>query len=441
MDGNIYASLSRNLAFGIGNFWDPSLSEYFGKEFHDHPPLAFGLQALFFKLIGDYFWVEKLYSIFILIGHLFLIKAFWKEIFPNSKKNLWLLFILYALVPTISWSFSNNMLENTMALFSGMAIFILFKNRQQFKWWPLLLAAFFVVCAFHTKGPVSLFPLATPFFLFLCFKEISFWKMLLQSIALLAFSLGIFALVHFSSVEAAESWTIYFNKQVLGTITAENPSYGVRRSFILERLILEIIIPLVLALIYLIISKTKKLKINFQTAFISFFIFSGLSAILPIMISPKQWSFYTVPSILYLVIALAIIIVQISSKLQKSLKQRHFKWINGMGLAGIIIVFIISLNSFGELSRDKGKLGGIMEICEILPKNSLVSADPIYSNDWNLNTYFIRYNYISLDYNNLEREFFVGDRNSKVDTSYQLVYQKEGEELVLFKRNQRDANK
>lgn len=65
MDGNIYASLSRNLAFGIGNFWDPSLSEYFGKEFHDHPPLAFGIQALFFKLIGDYFWVEKLYSIFI----------------------------------------------------------------------------------------------------------------------------------------------------------------------------------------------------------------------------------------------------------------------------------------------------------------------------------------------------------------------------------------
>ena len=40
MDGLYYACISRNLALGIGSFWDLEFTETLGKHFHEHPPLA-----------------------------------------------------------------------------------------------------------------------------------------------------------------------------------------------------------------------------------------------------------------------------------------------------------------------------------------------------------------------------------------------------------------
>lgn len=433
MDGNIYASLSRNLAEGIGSFWDPSLTDTFFVKFHEHPPLALGMQAIFFWVIGDYFWVEKLFSLVLLVGHIYVIRAFWKQMFTNLS-GLWLVVLFYALVPTITWSFSNNMLENTMAFYSGLAVLCLYRYKAKLHFGSLLMAAIFIVAAFHSKGPVSLFPLAVPFFLWLCFKEIGFWKMVFQTLFLLALSVGIFAVIFYSSNEAGNSWIIYFNKQVLGTITAENPSYGVRRTFILERLVLEMAIPLGISIIYWIISKFQKSRITFSKPNFAFFGLLGLSAILPIMVSPKQWSFYTVPSILYLVIALAIFVKSASEKLGPFLKIKFYKPLKSISLIGILIVFVFSIYNFGKLNRDQGKLGGIMSICNILPEKSFISADPVYSSDWNLSTYFIRYKKVSLDFNDLEREYFIGNRSSELGPDYEIVFREEGEEIILFKK-------
>ncbi|MEO1627822.1 MAG: hypothetical protein AAFV25_21920, partial [Bacteroidota bacterium] len=46
VDGLWYAAISRNLAQGQGSFWHPHFSALIFSEFHEHPPLVFGLQAL-----------------------------------------------------------------------------------------------------------------------------------------------------------------------------------------------------------------------------------------------------------------------------------------------------------------------------------------------------------------------------------------------------------
>ena len=97
-------------------------------------------------------------------------------------------------------------------------------------------------------------------------------------------------------------------------------------------------------------------------------------------------------------------------------------------------VLIFSILNFGNLSRDKGKLGGIMEICEMLPEESVLSADPRFSKDWNLITYFVRYNHIALDFKDLDREYFLGTSETKLDTDYEVVYKKQGEQLLLFRK-------
>lgn len=59
MDGLMYSAISKNLANGIGTFWNPYLSETLFPEFHEHPPLAFGIQSIFYNLFGESFYVEK----------------------------------------------------------------------------------------------------------------------------------------------------------------------------------------------------------------------------------------------------------------------------------------------------------------------------------------------------------------------------------------------
>jgi 4-amino-4-deoxy-L-arabinose transferase-like glycosyltransferase len=58
MDGELYTAVSHNLANGIGTFWFPSFSYHnlagIKDSFHEQPPLVFGIQALFFKILCFY---------------------------------------------------------------------------------------------------------------------------------------------------------------------------------------------------------------------------------------------------------------------------------------------------------------------------------------------------------------------------------------------------
>jgi len=67
MDGIQYACVAKNLANGTGSFWHPFLSETWWKAgsnyFMEHPPLIYGIQAQFFKLLGNSLYTERIYSL------------------------------------------------------------------------------------------------------------------------------------------------------------------------------------------------------------------------------------------------------------------------------------------------------------------------------------------------------------------------------------------
>ena len=66
LDGQQYACVAKNLAHGLGTFWQPFVSATWMKSgsnsFLEHPPLVYGIQSLFFMLFGDSMYVERLYS-------------------------------------------------------------------------------------------------------------------------------------------------------------------------------------------------------------------------------------------------------------------------------------------------------------------------------------------------------------------------------------------
>jgi 4-amino-4-deoxy-L-arabinose transferase-like glycosyltransferase len=67
MDGCMYASIARNLAMGKGTLWNLCFSNTCMQEFHEHPPLVFWMQGALFYVLGDSIYVERLYSLLILL--------------------------------------------------------------------------------------------------------------------------------------------------------------------------------------------------------------------------------------------------------------------------------------------------------------------------------------------------------------------------------------
>ncbi len=63
-DGMLYAGIAKNLAGDRGSFWALHFSPTLFNIFNGHPPLAFGIQALFFKILGNSIYTERVYSFF-----------------------------------------------------------------------------------------------------------------------------------------------------------------------------------------------------------------------------------------------------------------------------------------------------------------------------------------------------------------------------------------
>ena len=170
MDGMLYSAVAHNLANGYGSFWFPRFSEMnvAGLEtFHEHPPLIFGLQAIWFEFFGSAFWVERTYSLLMAIITAGLIVLTWRSWMQDrSEKSLvWLPLLLWIIMPTVHWCYHNNMMETTMAVFTTAAVLFSVKARERMFWPGHLLAGLMVFFAVMAKGIPGLFPIAAPAFI------------------------------------------------------------------------------------------------------------------------------------------------------------------------------------------------------------------------------------------------------------------------------------
>jgi len=166
LDGVIYASLSRNLANGLGTFWSPQLSNTLFKHFYEHPPLAIGFQSIWFHLLGDTIYTEKLYSLSTYILTSYLITLIWKEV-TGTISSGWIPLLFYFTTTKIAWACSNNILENTMNIFVCFAVYSYLIALKKKSFYYVLLSGLSLSFSFFTKGFIGLFVWCLPFI---------FWK-------------------------------------------------------------------------------------------------------------------------------------------------------------------------------------------------------------------------------------------------------------------------
>ena len=76
------------------------------------------------------------------------------------------------------------------------------------------------------------------------------------------------------------------------------------------------------------------------------------------------------------------------------------------GIIGIVVALVFTILQAGNVKRDKEVLHDIAVFNEIVPKFSVVTVPPeLFSQDWELQCYWMRYHNVSLDYSRQNRFF------------------------------------
>jgi len=424
MDGMLYTCVSKNLANGIGSFWFPVFSKFgFGglPTFHEHPPLIFGIQAIFFKVLGNGTNTEKIYILVTVILTCYLIVSIWKYIntASNEAKIGWLPLILWIIIPVCFWSFSNNMQENTMGIFILWAVLFYLRSVKESSILFLISSGFFIFLATFSKGIPGFFPVVVPFIYWLCIKKINFKQLIFQSFILMLIPLLIYTvLICFD--DAKESLSNYLIKRVLHRI-GENPTVD-SHFYILGRIAVELLPPIGIVTILFFLFRKKFVLQKERILLATFFILVGLAGVSPLILTKVQKGFYFIPSLPFFAIGFALLISEpVSAWSAKILNPIAIgsKAKKGITIFSVLLfsgVIIFSCFNIGKKSRDANMLNDVSEFGKIIPQFSAVSISDHRWNDWPLQCYLIRYHNISIDPTNPSNEFRIIDKNAPDST-------------------------
>lgn len=407
MDGVLYATVSKNLALGIGTFWQP-IYNAFGiggsPYFLEHPPLVFGIQSLAFKVLGSGFATERIYSLIISFLTILLIIKTWNELTVNSSKLKpinWLPVMLWIVMPVSSWAIINNVHEGTMGVFTLASILFLLKSNKHNGtkgFFLATLAGIMLFLASFSKGVPGLFPIATPAILWLFIGQITLRKAIWQTALLLAIPITIYSLLLLNPV-ANESLSFYLEHRLLGRISS-SPT-ATNRFYTMQTLIAEIAVPFAIALIVFIVAKIKKSSTKphktTRTRILAMLLI-GLSASLPLMATMVQKRFYFAAALPYFGIAFALWAAPYVAQFIEKSKTSSVKYQIGLTITAslLLLSLVYSGIQYGQKGKHENRLNDIEKISQFVPDNSIINMGNKLRNDWGLQCYTCRYHNISL---------------------------------------------
>lgn len=405
MDGMIYTAVGKNLANGLGTFWHPHFAKALMPVYHEQPPLMFGMEAVFFWLLGNSMYVERLYAFIMFLISGFLIHLIWRQWFINEKavRNFsWFPLILWVIVPVVYWAVSNNVEENTMVAFVLASFYSIQRGVVQGKYtllW-LLAAGLFILGAGLCKGVQGMFTVSVVFFYWLFFRRLTFIQMVKYSLVLI-FPTVVFAVIAYLSPEIERSFQMYYTRRIVNTFINTGMATTQFRYYLAAQLFNELIPSLVVLLVVLVTGWKMKYRIpGFRSRLNDsiYLIFIGLSGSMPLLITLEQRRFYLVTAMPFFILAITIYAAPVLSDLMAQLKNesrgfRVYRWVVVVLLTGTLA---FSLTGVGKTKRDAAMIGDVHLIGAVVGQGSLVSIQASLFEEWALHAYFNRYYYVSL---------------------------------------------
>lgn len=405
MDGTQYAVVARNMAEGKGTFWFPFLSASWEKHgqncFLEHPPLAYWLQSWFFRIFNSSIYSERLYALVTFLLSAQFIRMIWRLMFKGNELRYfsWLPVLLWAVIPTVYWSYNNNMLENTVSVFVLAAVFfaiLSFQNKKNALLY-LWLSGSCVFLAILTKGITGLFPLVVVFIYSWKFRSFSFFETVKKTLAITLVPTLLFTALLYFSDEAYKSLMFYFKERLVFRVnhTAQVES----RWLVLWWLISDLIVPAGLILLFYLFGKWRQLvkSANLFSKHVLFFAFVGLAGTLPLLLTFVQRAVYYAPALPYFALSLSFLILPVIQKWNEKpdiATIRYglmFSWLLVAGAA------IYPAMQFGKTSRDEEVLKEVHVLGKELKKDAVVGVPYSIYDNWDFQFYLLRYYSITLN--------------------------------------------
>lgn len=343
MDGIIYATISRNLAVNIGRFFEPIYVD----SFESNLSLTYFIQSFFFKIFGDFFWVEKLHNAVFLILNIVLLHS----IFKIKHKTSAIPILFWWLSPSIPWIFTNNLMEITVSFFFLLSLFFYLKFKENHQKSYFIFFVLATIFASYSKAFVGFFPLAFPFVHFIIYRKISFQKLLIEYLILLS-CIGVVFGLFFCYDPALIQWKKLIAYQ-LHSNDLISTSFWISKLIFLKEILVNFWPQLFILCLLYILKKRNNLNIPIHKD-VSFFFLLFVFAIIPFAIFKKFFGFYLSIAAPFIALGVASYFSNFEIIFKNFLIPNLLKkYIFIVLILLNIIGFIVSIIHFGNIKRDK----------------------------------------------------------------------------------------
>ena len=417
-DGVLYSAVAHNLSLGYGSFWFPQYSALNIEglpSFHEQPPLAFGIESLFFKILGDSLYVERFYTLLTMLLTVWILVKIWRLATIDAPANwqhlTWLPVLFWIIVPVCFWSYRNNMHENTLTIFALLAFLSFYSG-----WIPIqkssrflslnpyvaaVISGFFIFGATLVKGFPGFFILAVPGCYWLFTKRISFKKMALQTIVALAVPLAIYTVLFLWPVSKKSLSYYLFDRALLRMGAVPTADYHLE---IWVQLLQQLVLPFTLLVLIFLLAWRAKWRFTQPTPLVwrqsLFFMAVGAAGTLPLALTLVQKWFYMVPAFPFWAVGMALVAASPTSDFVNWLKtkKRAFAFVltfNALLLAGVLIY---SAAQIGKTYREHATLNDVYKIGKLVPSFTNIAVPSCQYNQYNfiLQGFLVRFFNISV---------------------------------------------
>ena len=405
LDGVTYASIARNLAEGRGRFWEPFYTATIYPAFHEHPPLAFWLQSIWFRVLGDHWYVERLYCLAAAIVIALLIAVTWgamdrdRSDRPDEDRQRgaleWLPIALWIAAPVVSWSIVGNLLETTVCVFvtaATAAIAVGSRGRTATAFGAGCLSGLCVVGAGLSKGPVGLFPLAAPVFMAVLpdRRRLSVWSVAGQWVTVAACAAALWSIP-----SAHESLLAYVNQQIVTALAGQREVSGSPVTIVIA-LVQGVWLPMAVAIALIGLAARAWVPPPPRDRRIAaVFMLTGLSGTLPMLVSPKQTGHYLMPAVPFYAIACAALVAETAGSLTRRMSGRLVVALRTVAAA--LAVVALGAIWLPAIERDPVRLADLDRFAMNAPRGETIGICPAANGDWLLHAWMQRRFLISLD--------------------------------------------
>ncbi|MGQ0829901.1 MAG: ArnT family glycosyltransferase [Bacteroidota bacterium] len=419
MDGLFYTCVAKNLADGLGTFWDPHLSKTYMYSFHVQPPLYFGLLALFFKVLGSSMYVERLFCLVFFSGAAIYIHSIWKKIYshdPTIAAISWLPVLFWVSIPICFWTYTNHLEEVVMSLFALASVYHIFiaLHLNQNTIYNLIIAGIFIFLSSLTKGAQGLFPLIGAAAYWLVSKKLSFKKTIIYSLILVAAPTIIYTFLLLVNDDVYNSYHAYFNIRYVRTFSGADSTTG-NRFEIIGQLFMELLPIISLSSLLLFFTRKSKQsdESRIQYNVLSWMFLIGLSGSLPLMATLEQRNFYLVTTLPYFAIGIAMFLgPRLASLINKlEMNTNGFRMLTILCATLLIASMIYTSTRVGKAKRDADLISDVYLLGKIIPHGEITGIPVEMMEDWSTRYYLLRYHYISLDINKKNNHFYIIRKN------------------------------